>query len=160
MVIIMKIDELLCGLKNSIEINEVYEIPKEYYQNTEIITLKPVKIEGNLKKTDTNIILEANISGSMILPDSVSLEQVNYPFSIKIEENVEEKIKNNENTIAIIDILWENIVLEIPIRYSEVKDYSDFSGDGWSLIEEESYQKSAVDNPFKELKGLFGEEEE
>lgn len=156
----MKIDELLCGLKNSIEINEVYEIPKEYYQNTEIITLKPVKIEGNLKKTDTNIILEANISGSMILPDSVSLEQVSYPFSIKIEENVEEKIKNNENTIAIIDILWENIVLEIPIRYSEVKDYSDFSGDGWSLIEEESYQKSAVDNPFKELKGLFGEEEE
>ena len=158
--IVMKIDELLCGVTDNIEINNEYEIPEEYYKNTDIITLNQVRVKGNLKRVDKDIMLEASISGNMVIPDSISLEPVKYPFSIKIEENVEEKIKNNENTLAIIDILWENIVLEIPIRYSEVEDYSNFSGDGWNLIEEDSYQKSAINNPFKELRNLFGEEEE
>ena len=57
-----------------------------------------------------------------------------------------------------MDILWENIVLEIPIRYSKVNDYSNFSGDGWKLIDEEHYQASSGDNPFKELLEEFGEE--
>ncbi len=155
----MRIDDLLHGTEEVQTIDESYQIPQEYYEKTEIIALEPVKITGTLKRIDQAILLEAEITGKMTIPDAVSLEPVKYPFSIKIEENVEEKIKNNENTLAIIDILWENIVLEIPIRYSEVKDYSDFSGDGWRLIEENSYQKPVENNPFKQLLEEFGEEE-
>ena len=112
----------------------------------------------NLKIIETNIFMKANISGSMIIPDSVSLEPVEYHFSFEIDENVQEKIKKDENTLDIMAILWEDIVLEIPIRYSEVKDYKNFSGDGWNLIDEETYQKKEKNNPFQDLLDEFGEE--
>ena len=86
----------------------------------------------------------------MKLNDSVSLEPVLYPFSFKISENVSEKLENDQFTLDIIAILWENIVLEIPIRYSEVTDYKNLTGDGWKVISEDE-QVNNTNNPFKEL---------
>ena len=86
----------------------------------------------------------------MKLKDSVSLEPVLYPFSFKISENVSEKLENDQFTLDIISILWENIVLEIPIRYSEVTNYDEYTGDGWRVISEDDV-KDNTNNPFKDL---------
>lgn len=154
----MEIGQLLRNEIQTLELHETYLLSPEIYGSTEIIELNPVQVEGILKIIETNIFMKANISGSMIIPDSVSLEPVEYHFSFEIDENVQEKIKKDENTLDIMAILWENIVLEIPIRYSEVKDYKNFSGDGWNLIDEETYQKKEKNNPFKDLLEEFGEE--
>ena len=86
----------------------------------------------------------------MKLNDSVSLELVNYPFSFKISENVSEFLEKDQFTLDIISILWENIVLEIPIRYSEVTNYDEYKGDGWRVISEDE-KKVNTNNPFKDL---------
>ena len=50
----------------------------------------------------------------------------------------EEYVKIMQNNIDIISIIWQNIVLEIPLRVvSEDIDDSLTSGDGWKLIREE-----------------------
>ena len=87
----------------------------------------------------------------MILKDSISLEDVIYHFSNNLEEEVTEKVKNVENTLDILSVLWENIVLEVPIRFSEVKDYSNYQGDGWHLVSEEEYEKEEGNFPFRDL---------
>ncbi len=154
----MDIGALLRHEVDVLPIEGTYSLDSTYYQNTDIMELKPIKVTGSLQLVDNSPYIKATIIGEMIIPDSVSLEPVTYPFACEIDENVEEKIKNSENTLAIMDILWENIVLEIPIRYSRVNDYSNFSGDGWKLIDEQDYQNTSGTNPFKELLEEFGEE--
>ena len=51
------------------------------------------------------------------------------------------EVKNIENTLDILSVLWENIVLEVPIRFSEVSDYYKYQGNGWHLVSEEEYEK-------------------
>ena len=154
----LNIQKLLQHELDEIILDKVIEMPLSYYQNSEIISLSPITLKGTLQQLEDTLLMQATVTGEMVIPDSISLEPISYPFSFEIDDNVQEKIKNDENTLAIMDILWENIVLEIPIRYSKVNDYSNFSGDGWKLIDEEHYQASSGDNPFKELLEEFGEE--
>ena len=60
-----------------------------------------------------------------------------------------ENHEKNENTLDILDFLWENIVLEIPLQFTKVRDLSKFHGDGWRVISEEELQNSQ--NPFFDL---------
>ena len=147
----MNIKELLDGSINSIDIDENFTIPKENYANTEIIDLEEVKVKGNLTyPSDDNLFLDIECSSTMKLTDSVSLESINYPFSFKISENVVEFLEKDQFTLDIISILWENIVLEIPIRYSEVTNYDEYKGDGWRVISEDEKNVN-TNNPFKDL---------
>ena len=155
----MNIRELLQGKTDKLEINEDFFFTKDWYQNTDIIELKNVHFTGNLKRyLDDSFFLEGEYSGDMILKDSISLEDVTYHFSNQLEEEVTEKVKNIENTLDILSVLWENIVLEVPIRYSVVDDYSDYQGDGWHLVSEEEYEKEEGNFPFRNL--LEGKEKE
>ncbi len=148
----MNIKDLLDSKVNNISIDEEFTIPKEDYANTDIIDLQEVKVIGNLTyPSDDNLFLEADCSGIMKLNDSVSLEPVDYKFSFKINENVSEKLEKDKFSLDIISILWENIVLEIPIRYSEVTDYKDLTGDGWRVISEDDVKDTNTNNPFKDL---------
>ena len=147
----MNIKDLLDGKVNNISIDEEFTIPKEEYANTDIIDLEKVKVIGNLTyPSDDNLFLEAFCSGVMKLNDSVSLEPVDYKFSFKINENVYEKLEKDKFSLDIISILWENIVLEIPIRYSEVNNYDKYKGDGWRVISEDEKEIN-TNNPFKDL---------
>ena len=69
--------------------------------------------------------------------------------SLKIEGDLKEFITNLENSLDIIELLWENIVLEIPLKYTKVEDLSKFHGDGWKLVSEE--EATTSHNPFNEL---------
>ncbi len=147
----MIITELLQGATTSLPIDETIEIPKDIYKDNEIIKLDPVNIKGELTYFEEKLTLNAIISGTMVIPDSVSLEEVSYPFSCEIEEDVTENLKKDENRLDILAILWENILLEIPMHYSLVTNYEQFSGDGWKVISEDEYQGPVKENPFKDL---------
>ena len=85
----------------------------------------------------------------MILEDSISLEEVDYPFSIEIEGILEENSKKLQNTLDLIEILWENIVLEVPLKFSKVEDLSQYKGEGWKVISEDDL--TMKNNPFADL---------
>ena len=147
----MNIEVLLNCTKNVIQINDEFLIPKELFQDSGILDLSKIKVEGKLTRpSDDNLLLDISCKGIMTIEDSVSLKPVKYHFSFEINENVLEKLENDKFTLDILSILWENIVLEIPIRYSEVTDYKEYSGDGWKVISEEEH-KNNTNNPFKEL---------
>ncbi len=109
-----------------------------------------MKVVGEItRQTDDIDYVDLDVSGVMILQDSISLEDIEYPFSLKIEGDLKEFITNLENSLDIIELLWENIVLEIPLKYTKVEDLSKFHGDGWKLVSEE--EATTSHNPFNEL---------
>lgn len=137
----MKIDLNYLNRFSKIDINEDLVFNCDDYKNTDIRKLYDVHVSGGVSVDfEDNIYLELNLKGKMILPCAVSLEDVEYEFDTLIEENIgnfEEIYKNNKNSLDILPILWENIVLEIPIRVvKECVKPSNTSGDGWELISE------------------------
>lgn len=161
----MQID--LIPLKNNIikeiSIHEKVTFTKDDLKNTDLIDLKDVWVEGFFSKNAVeNIELQLSIKGVMILPCSVTLKETEYPFEVKISDildNLLEEIgqieKKVENTIDILPIIWENILMEIPMKVvSKDAKFEKQQGDGWKLITEEETKK--VINPaFDKLKDLL-----
>ena len=153
----LDLTKLNSGFLDNLDINEPIELPKNLYQNSNIIELKNLLLNGKVFKDSANIItLQANLSGIMVLEDSISLELIDYEFSCEIDEELEENYEKLENILDITDILWQNIMLEVPLKLSHVEDFNEYQGDGWKLVSEDSI--SNTNNPFKELKDMMGEE--
>lgn len=137
----MKVDLNYLNRFGKIEIDNDFTLDESFYKNTDIRKLESLHVCGiiNIDYED-NINFNLNITGKMILPCAVTLKNVEYDFNTNIDENIgrfEEIYKNNKNTLEISEILWENIVLEIPIRVvSKDIEPSNTSGDGWELISE------------------------
>jgi len=147
---VIKLDEIFTNIKDAIIIDEDITFDENIYNLPEIKELKSIHLKGKIEMDENEeIVLDGILSGTMTILDSISLEEVDYNFSTELEENLEEIIENNKNSIDIIDILWQNIVLEVPLRYTEVTDYSKYSGDGWRLISEEELRSK--NNPFQAL---------
>ena len=140
--------EILTGIKDYILIDSSYQIGKEYYENSSIKGLSSIKVYGSIREMeDENIYLDIEVMGKMLIEDSITLEDVWYPFSFKIKENINEFIEKDENSLDLLEVLWQNIVLEVPLRYTDVNDYSKYNGDGWKLVSEEELSN----NPFSVL---------
>ena len=155
----MKLDltKLNSGLVNSIDIHEIIQIPEELYQKNSIIELKNIKLDGKVYKNSVDIVtLQGVISGIMTLEDSINLEPIDHAFSCEIDEELQEFEEKLENTLDITDILWQNIMLEVPLKISHVEDFNEYQGDGWKLVSEDSIRNT--NNPFNELKDMLGEE--
>lgn len=138
-------------------IDGTYTIPGEYCQDSSVVKIENISVTGrvymNAPTDDPNKLtdyIEAKITGNIVLEDSISLEELDYPISIEYDDILEENCKKDKNTLDIFQFLWENIVLEIPLRFTKVEDLSKFHGDGWRLISEDELQKSN-NNPFGEL---------
>ena len=137
----MKIDLNYLNRFGKMNIDSDFVIDEDYYKNTDIRKLKNLHVSGEVSVDyDDYINLNVKITGRMILPCAITLNDVPYDFTSEIEENIgkfEEIYKNNKNLLEISPILWENIVLEIPIRVvsKDIKP-SNTSGDGWELIRE------------------------
>ena len=101
----------------------------------------------------------------MVLPCAITLKPVDYPFNIKISgeidelySEIDENNKNFKNSIDILPIIWENILLEIPIRVvSDEARNSDInmSGDGWKFTTNQEEKLS----PLSELMDLIDDSE-
>lgn len=157
----MKID--LLKLKNNIEkeiiIDEQINIDKELLKNTELIDLKDLQAEGNLTKDAMgDIVLNLSVSGTMILECAITLKPVDYPFTYeingKLEDFLEEINKKIENTIDILPIIWENILMEIPMRVvSPDAKLETLKGEGWRFVTEGEHNN--VNPELEKLKDLL-----
>lgn len=158
----MNID--LLRLKNNVDkkikIDENITFSQEQLENTELLDLKDVKVDGELTKDSMDDInLYLNVTGAMYLPCAITLESVEHKFSFTIDdklENVLEEVKNDkkiENTIDILPIIWENILMEIPMRVvSPNAKPEKLKGDGWQFVTE---PKGNVNPELEKLKELL-----
>lgn len=109
------------------------------------------------KLVDDSLVLEGILEGTLILPDDITLEDFEYTFSSEIRENLEENIINSQKNIDIMPILWQNILVEIPLRVVNPKNENvKLQGDGWRLIKEEDVK--IENNPLNDLEELLRKE--
>ena len=141
---------------STINVNGLVDIPQELYINTDIVELNNVKFEGYLEAIEGEITLKGNINGTMKINDAISLELLDYDFNAEIDEEIENFQENSLNTLDITDVLWQNILLEVPLKLTKVESFDEYHGDGWKLVSEDSIENT--NNPFKELKDMLGEE--
>ena len=150
-------------LKNNIveylNINESIDFKNEDLKNTEIKRLKDIKAIGRITRLSNDLYnIELNIKGTMVLECARSLEEIDYPIDIMINKNIEENVLEDEkqvifnNSLDIFSIVWENIVLEVPLRV--VKEDASYikEGDGWNLVGDDEIKN---DSPFNELKSML-----
>ena len=156
---IIDISKLLLNMEDVLEIKREVNIPSEYIVSSSIRRLDSVNFSGSIVKLiDDSLELDGIVKGTMILPDDITLEDVSYSFDIKIEE----KLENFTNSLDITDILWQNILVEIPSKVHSTKNENvSMKGDGWRVITEEEFLKEqSSNNPFTELKQMIEESED
>ena len=166
----MKIDltKLVTNQVEEIVIDEEVKIDSSWFQTTTIRDLKEVRFQGEVTKLyDGGYQISGNLGGIMILPDAITLEDVDYSFESKLEENFSEfgdsseKMLNfSQNILDITDFLWQNILVEIPAKVvcEKNKDLT-LEGDGWRLVTEEEL-KMSNNSPFSELSKMFDSRKE
>lgn len=151
---------------SGLEIDEVVVLPKELYENANILEIKDLHIKGKMNYDyENNLVLALDAKGTFLLEDAITLEAIDYPFSCEIEEkieNIEETCgsfyEKSKNTLDISEILWENIVLEIPISVTiaKVEDLN-LQGSGWELAKND---KDKIDPRLEKLTELLDEGKE
>ena len=145
------------NFSSTFNINEKLIIPKEYYENSDIVELKEIDVVGKLYYDDEdNLFIDIKANGVMILKDSISNEEIEYPYEIEYDDLVPENLKKMQEKLDLFEFLWENIVLEVPLRYTKETDYSKFKGNGWKLLDENEVVKN---NPFSDLLKDFDKKE-
>ena len=157
----MQIDltKLLTNIVSSINIDSEVNIPKDLLINSLIDDLENIMLTGKIYFDDEdNLCLKGTLSGTMILKDDITLEPVKYNFSTEIEEF----LSNNQNILDITEILWQNILVEIPSKVRATDKDIFLSGNGWRVISEEKYNKvrKETNNPFEKLSGLLEAKED
>ncbi|NMA50601.1 MAG: hypothetical protein GX951_01985 [Mollicutes bacterium] len=146
----MKIDLNELNYKDKIEVNEMFSYEEEYLKLSNIIKLDNVKVKGYIYQNEAEEYLsKVLVKGTLILPDSITLEPIEKPFEIKLDEVIDEVVENNQNTLDLKEYLWENIVLEVPIRFTK-SDAKNLKGNNWQVIEE-----NYIDPRLEKLKELY-----
>lgn len=166
----MNIDltKLITSIVDEIEIDNEVVIPEEYFKGTSVRKLENVTFSGVITKLYSgDYQISGKLSGKMVLPDDITLEDVSVKFTSEIEENFTEfgsidakDIKIVQNRLDITEFLWQNILVEIPLKVRSSKnDDLTLEGDGWRLITEEELETSN-NSPFSELSKMFDSRKE
>lgn len=143
----MKVDLFKLNNLNYVEIDSDFTIDFELLQNAGIRNIKEAHVSGNISiNYEDELVGDLLVTGVFVLPCAITLEDVDYEFEVKIEENLgkfNDFYNKNKNTLDILPFIWENIVSEVPIRV--VKDGArpqSLNGEGWELVsDDESLRK-------------------
>lgn len=142
--------KLFSGVVDRIDINEEITIPEEYY-TYDIKSISPVKLDGYLYLDELdNLSINLNVKCNLTLKSSISLKDVDFPININIDElDFDDENKKITNSIDLIPIIWQNILIEIPIRVT------DSSND--ENISDKYIKKEEIDERLSKLKEFLDE---
>ena len=149
----MEFDLNTLNTKPKIIIDTKVNFPKEDLNKAGILDMDDVKVVGEITNNGEESLLKLTITGKMVLPCNLTLEPVDYPFTLEIEENLNEIIEKSQKTIDILPIIWENILMEIPMRVISPKAKTmKTKGEGWELITDSELK---ANNSLAKLKDLL-----
>lgn len=160
---IIDLTKLITNIEEEIILNIKVEIDKDKLSKTTIKELKNTIFTGEITKLyNDDFQISGTLKGTMILPDDLTLEDVEYNFETDIEEKFREFAENLDNNLKIIqnrldisEFLWQNILVEIPLKViSEKNKDLTLKGNGWRLVTEEEINQRN-NSPFSELKDKF-----
>lgn len=127
--------------------------PKEFTDNILIHDTKDVHVSGSGFLDDENdrFYCEMHIEGIMIVPDSITNEEIEYAFETDsnevyaFDETDEDARPVSDEVIDLMDAIVDAILLEVPLEVSELDEDEYPEGDGWKVYSEAEYQESRKD---------------
>ena len=142
--------KLFSGVTDRIDINKEITIPEEYY-TYDIKSISPVKLDGYLYLDELdNLSINLNVKCDLTLKSSISLKDVDFPININIDElDFDDENKKITNSIDLIPIIWQNILIEIPIRVTDSSNDEDIS--------DKYIKKEEIDERLSKLKDFLDE---
>ena len=151
------------------DFEEGITFPSEVFdQYTQINDLKDIIVSGtgNLDSNDRRLYVVLNIKGTMILPCALTLEDVEYPFEINSTEvfafekpdPLEDVHEVKKDIVDLTPVVFENIMLEVPMRV--VKDDANIKseGKGWRILDNsasDTNDEDYIDPRLAKLKDYF-----
>ena len=154
--------------RGKFEFEEGLTFPPELFdQYAQINDLKDIIVSGtgDLDLKDKRLYVDLNIKGTMILPCAVTLEDVDYPFEINSTEvfafekpdPLEDVHEVKKDIVNLTPVVFENIMLEVPMRV--VKDDANIKseGKGWKILDSSTSEKNEeyIDPRLAKLKDYF-----
>lgn len=132
--------------EQGILIDSTISFGEEYLQVSEIKKLDNIQVSGRIYYNLTKeVIFAGNVKGNMTLVDGYSGDLIDYPFNIDLDEILvdlseedEKKGKKPQNSLDLKEVLWENIVLEVPIVVSKDNEVKTKKGEFWEVRDENS----------------------
>ena len=161
--IVLKIDlsKLIYNNLYKVPVEGEVIIPFDVLKGTEIRKISPVKVSGFISNNEESYELEVKITGTMVLQCARTLKDVDYPFSIDIDEVIDDNDNKSleiiQNRVDIFPIIWQYILADVPLRVlhpdakEELKE-----GSGWRLITEDEH-KEVIDPRLAKLKDYIKE---
>lgn len=152
--------------------DETLSFPPEMFHNlSQINGLKDVHVlgQGHLDMKNHQLYVDFQIDGEMILPCAISLEDVDYPFHI--ESNAifafykpsedEEVIEAKRNTVDLTPVIFQEIMMEVPMRVVKEGASLKTHGQGWKVLSEEDKREDEdyIDPRLAKLKDYFKDRE-
>ena len=136
----------------NVTFDEAPEISDEAFRNnSRINSVKDVRVQGRgfLDEENDCFRVFMTVSGTMLVPDAVSGEEIEYPFETESEEvyafgpSDEDGVRTAQgDEVDLLEAVVDDIILEVPMQYSVIDPEDYPSGDGWRVITEEEYQRS------------------
>ena len=167
------------GLAFDQELDLLKELQK---RNPEILDLKNVTATGRVAYDTGLYVLDYQLSYTIVLASSRSMEPVELQESYPVTEVFAEDVQSDADIVALeedlilpieggrIDLsesVADNILLNIPLKVltpEEEAGQGFIEGNDWKILSEEEYQaaqaiKKEENSPFAGLQGLFDGEE-
>ncbi|AST92162.1 MULTISPECIES: YceD family protein [Sutcliffiella] len=155
-------------IDETVDLNDITAV------DSSIRSISPVHVTGRADLSSKKATFHLKIEGTMILPCTRTLVDVNFPFTIETKETFlfetasyteedEEIHVLQGDVVDLIPIIKENILLEIPMQiYADSineEGAAPQSGKGWSVVEEEE-QGDKIDPRLAGLAKFFEKKDE
>lgn len=148
--------ELLTSPQGCITFDDTITFKEAAFERIDRIRgLRDVNVSGALRyeSFDERVDVNLHIEGVMIVPCSITLEDVEVPFSTDSDE-VFTFLKNKKNedmheckgdVIELLPVIFQLILMEVPLKVVKpgLKEYP--KGNGWEVVKEERYHKEKRD---------------
>lgn len=152
--------------------DEMLTFPHEMFHNlSQINGLKDVNVTGlgRLDMKNRQLYVDFTIKGQMILPCAVSLENVDYPFSIDSSvifafykpSDDEDVIEVKRDTVDLTPVVFQEIMMDVPMRVVKEGATLKTEGHGWKVLSEEDMvqDEDYIDPRLAKLKDYFKDKE-
>lgn len=163
--------DLLKAPSGNVSFDEDVEIdPSAFAGNSRINSVSDVHVSGSgfLEEEEDRFYVQMHVSGTMLIPDAITGEELEYPFETDSQEAYafaeadEDGIRVvTDEVIELLPAVIDSILLEVPLQVTNAASDQYPSGDGWRVISEEEYQQEKANsvNPLLAKLKEFKQEE-
>lgn len=133
--------------------------------NKYLLDLKDVKINGQgfYDKAMDIVSISFDLEGTMIVPCSLSLEPVDYPFKTSADvkytfspNNQDDEVIETKNfEVDITPYVWEVINFEVPFKVTKKDAKYLKKGENWEVKTEDELKEEMIDPRLAKLKDYF-----